>query len=406
MKNIYPFLTQGLKAVFQAGINKIFSVYGGSEGLLTYSHLSNFFQLCLAPVNTFYNQSLLHYYGQNDQNINKYNGFVLSVATLTSYVIALIAILLRSVLFSSFNGSLILIIIPLSILVFPLYTLLTVLETKLIFDKNFKLQFYGYLFNTIVTGLIVLGLATYNWFYGLVLFFGVRVVVLLIVFFRGKSIISLSFKKHFTVFFKSVRPYIGISLLVVLLSQSILLIERNIVVKYTSLLDSGAWQAAYTGGFYIQLIALTLYNSFYIPEISRKNDDGLRRYIFESFYKMLILLIILGLVFSTFSYYLHKLLFSSEIEFRSEVYTIFITGFVFRALSQIFTLYFLRMKIWKSYLFVLFFVSGTYIFGLLYLISVSFSVKDIALLFLAACVFQFILAIGLYFYRIVFQRNV
>ncbi|MCX2742856.1 hypothetical protein OO013_03200 [Mangrovivirga sp. M17] len=404
MKKFLPFFTQILKGLFQVGINKLFSVLGGSVALLSLSHLLNFFQLCLAPVNTFYSQSLHHYLGRGGEKSRPFSGYLVVLATLTSYFLAFFALIFSPILFDGFEMDLLMLIF-LSIGILPFYVILTVIETQLIFHGRFDLQFKGYLLNVIITGAAVSIIAWMDWYYGIISLIILRVLVILLAFISQRKIISFKFRKYFRSFYEITRPYIGISVLAVILTQFIFLAERNLVKEFTDLSAAGAWQAASTTGFYIQLIAITIYNSFYIPEISRKKGAVLLQYVWRYFLVLSILFPVGAMIIVFFSEYIHIILFSGKIIYRAELYYFIVSGFVLRSLAQLFSLLFLKEKLWRDYLIILLLMSFIHISGLIYLYKSVFNVENVAILFLLVCTTQFVMSLGFYIFRRETFRN-
>ncbi|QCK14375.1 MATE family efflux transporter [Mangrovivirga cuniculi] len=404
MKKLLPFFTQLLKGLFQVGINKLFSVLGGGIALLSLSHLLNFFQLCLAPVNTFYSQSLHHYLGGGGERSKPFSGYLIIIATLTSYFLAFIALIFSPVLFKGFELDL-WVLILLSIGILPFYVVLTVVETQLIFNSRFDIQFKGYLLNVIITGAIVSIIAWMDWYYGIISLIILRVLVILIAFVKQRKNISFKFRKYFRSFYEITRPYIGISVLAVILTQFIFLAERNLVKGFADLSAAGAWQAASTTGFYIQLIAITIYSSFYIPEISKRKGALLLQYVWRYFLILSMFFPAGAMIIVFFSEYLHMMLFSSKIIYRAELYYFIISGFVLRSMAQLFSLLFLKEKLWRDYLAILLLITSIHISGLIYLYNSVFTVNNIAILFLIVCTVQFIMSLGFYIFRRQTFRN-
>ncbi|MCP2027241.1 PST family polysaccharide transporter [Flavobacterium sp. HSC-32F16] len=368
----------GLKIGIGLITSKILAIFVGPGGMALVGNLRNFLTSLESISILGFQNGIIKYIAENQKNEEGLKKII------TTVFISLIcvALILSGILyfFASFwNGKILehnadnSLVFKILALALPWYTvsvfLLAVLNGLSKFTKVIWVNITGNLIGLLVSLILVLKYHTLGALLAIVI--TPSLLFFITFYFVQKEIKFLKIVRlqwyDFTII-KNLLPYSLMALVSSVLGPIVLLAVRNNLIEKLGLDQAGFWETMTRISSYYLLFVSTILTVYFLPKLSKAQDNDETKSIFWQFYKTIFPFFCLGLIVIYFSrYFIIQLLFTKEFLPVTTLFFWQLIGDVFKAASLILGYQFFAKKLTKAFI-----ISELFSLGTLYFLSLLF----------------------------------
>ncbi len=368
----------GLKIGIGLITSKILAIFVGPGGMALVGNLRNFLTSLESISILGFQNGIVKYIAQNQKNEDELKKIIATVfVTLICVVLVLSGVLY---FFASFWNDRILehnadnsLVFKVLALALPWYTvsvfLLSVLNGLSKFTKVIWVNIIGNLIGLLVSLVMILKYHTLGALLAIVI--TPSLLFFVTFYFVEKEIKFLKIIRlrwyDFTII-KNLLPYSLMALVSSVLGPIVLLAVRNNLIEKLGLDEAGFWETMTRISSYYLLFVSTILTVYFLPKLSKAQDDTQTKFIFWQFYKTILPVFCLGLfVIYCSRYFIIQLLFTKEFLPVTTLFFWQLTGDVFKVASLILGYQFFAKKLTKTFI-----ISELFSLGTLYFLSLLF----------------------------------
>ncbi|WP_184163791.1 O-antigen translocase [Flavobacterium nitrogenifigens] len=391
--------------------SKILAVFVGPSGMALVGNLRNFLT-SLENISTLgFQNGIVKYAAENEKNKNELQKIVSTV--LISLIF--LALLLSGVLFftASFwnekifgNNSEYLIVFKVLALVLPTYGLsiflIAVINGLGKFQKVIWINIFGNIIGLLTSIVLILQFKTTGALLAIVIAPALLFVITL--YLVQKEIQFLQFIKVSLFDFKVVKNLSSYSLMALVSSvfgPFVFLAIRNHIIQNLGVEQAGYWETITRISSYYLLFVSTILSVYFLPRLSKAQDDLEAKSVVWQFYKFILPIFILGLTILYFGrFFVVKLLFTQEFLPVTDLFFWQLLGDVFKVCSLILGLQFFAKKRTAAFIITELFSFSVLYFASLYITKI-FQIEGIVIAY-AFQNFIYLLVLSIYFRKSLF----
>ncbi|KQB37716.1 O-antigen translocase [Flavobacterium aquidurense] len=358
--------------------SKILAIFIGPGGMALVGNLRNFLT-SLESISTLgFNNGIVKYVAENQKNKVELQKIIstvfislLTIAVVLSFILYFFAAFWNDTIFNNhFDYSL---IFKALALVLPWYAvsvfLLAVLNGLSRFKKVIAINIIGNAVGLIVSVFMILQFRTIGALLAIVitpaiLFFVTFYFLNKEINFRGSIRLRLF---DFNII-KNLSSYSLMALISSVFGPIIFLIIRNNVIKNLGIDQAGYWESMTRISSYYLMFISTILTVYFLPKLSMAKENRETKVVFWQFYKSILPVFVIGLVFIYFSrFFIVRLLFTKEFLPVTNLFLWQLTGDVFKVASLILGYQFFAKKLTIAFV-----VSELFSLTILYFLSLVF----------------------------------
>lgn len=368
----------GLKIGIGLITSKILAIFVGPGGMALVGNLRNFLTSLESISILGFQNGIVKYIAENQKNEEELKKII---ATVFISLIC-VALVLSGVLyfFASFWNDKILehnadntLVFRVLALALPWYTvsvfLLSVLNGLSKFTKVIWVNITGNLIGLLVSLVMILKLQTLGALLAIVI--TPSLLFFVTFYFVQKEIQFLKIIRlqlyDFNII-KNLLPYSLMALVSSVLGPIVLLAVRNNLIEKLGLDQAGFWETMTRISSYYLLFVSTILTVYFLPKLSKAQDNDQTKSIFWQFYKTILPVFCFGLLVIYFSrYFIIQLLFTKEFLPVTSLFFWQLIGDVFKVAALILGYQFFAKKLTKAFI-----ISELFSLGTLYFLSLLF----------------------------------
>lgn len=368
----------GLKIGIGLITSKILAIFVGPGGMALVGNLRNFLTSLESISILGFQNGIVKYIAENQKNEEEFKKII---ATVFISLIC-VALVLSGVLyfFASFWNDKILehnadntLVFRVLALALPWYTvsvfLLSVLNGLSKFTKVIWVNITGNLIGLLVSLVMILKFQTLGALLAIVI--TPSLLFFVTFYFVQKEIQFLKIIRlqsyDFTII-KNLLPYSLMALVSSVLGPIVLLAVRNNLIEKLGLDQAGFWETMTRISSYYLLFVSTILTVYFLPKLSKAQDNDQTKSIFWQFYKTILPVFCFGLLVIYFSrYFIIQLLFTKEFLPVTSLFFWQLIGDVFKVAALILGYQFFAKKLTKAFI-----ISELFSLGTLYFLSLLF----------------------------------
>lgn len=368
----------GLKIGIGLITSKILAIFVGPSGMALVGNLRNFLTSLESISILGFQNGIVKYIAENQKNEEELKKII---ATVFISLIC-VALILSGVLyfFASFWNDKILehnadnaLVFRVLALALPWYTvsvfLLSVLNGLSKFTKVIWVNITGNLIGLLVSLIMILKFQTLGALLAIVI--TPSLLFFVTFYFVQKEIQFLKIIRlqlYDFAIIKNLLPYSLMALVSSVLGPIVLLAVRNNLIKKLGLDQAGFWETMTRISSYYLLFVSTILTVYFLPKLSKAQDNDQTKSIFWQFYKTILPVFCLGLLVIYFSrYFIIQLLFTKEFLPVTSLFFWQLIGDVFKVAALILGYQFFAKKLTKAFI-----ISELFSLGTLYFLSLLF----------------------------------
>lgn len=391
--------------------SKILAIFVGPSGMALVGNLRNFLT-SLENISTLgFQNGIVKYSAENEKNKNELQKIVSTVLISLLFV----ALFLSGILFftASFwnekifgNNIEYLIVFKVLAFVLPTYGLsiflIAVINGLGKFQKVIWINIFGNIIGLLTSIFLILQFKTTGALLAIVIAPALLFVITL--YLVQKEIEFLQFVKFNLFDFKVVKNLSSYSLMALVssvLGPFVFLAIRNNIIENLGVEQAGYWETITRISSYYLLFVSTILSVYFLPRLSKAQDDLDTKNVVWQFYKFILPIFILGLTIVYFGrFFIVRLLFTKEFLPVADLFFWQLFGDVFKVCSLVLGLQFFAKKRTTAFVITELFSFSVLYFASLYFTKI-FQIEGIVIAY-AFQNFIYLLVLSIYFRKILF----